>query len=1268
MNKMFRRIEPGFEYCFNIETSRPLTTDEMATLRLILAETFEPEQFGERSLLDGTNRRIIEVGPRLNFETAFSTNAVAICHACGLTAITRLERSRRYVVPDGITDADFIAQRHDRMTECAYPNPLATFDSGAKPAQTYAIPLMEKGMAELIRVNREMGLSFDEQDMKFYFDLFVRVYQRNPTNVELFDLAQKNSEHSRHPFFRGHLMIDGMPVPRTLMQIIKSTLEANPGNSVIAFGDNSSAIKGYTVWTIIPEHPGTCSPFSRQQRTYHLVFTAETHNWPTLVACFAGAETGTGGRERDNNATGRGSLTVAATVGYAFGCLNLSDYHIPGEDRTFDYPPQYETPLSVITQGSYGAKDYGNKYGEPLIVGFCRSFGQRLPGGERCEYIKPILFTGGIGLISDTHLQKEAPEPGMLIVRIGGPAYRIGFGGGAMSSMASGVNQDLKLEFDSVQRGDAEMGQKTFRVIRACVELEADNPIASIHDQGAGGPSNVLSELVDPAGGRIHLDRITLGDQTLADVEIWCAEFQESYGLLIRANRIDDFRAICKREKVPCDVVGEITGDGRVVVVNDRTGSIPVDLELAKTLSGIPQKTFQLERIPRKLKPLAIPSNLGIAEALCDVLRLPSVGSKTNLTNKVDRSVTGLVGQQQCCGPLQLPVADYGVMAMSHFELVGGATSIGEQPIKMLVDPEAGARMSVAEALTNIVFARLSGLVDIKSSVNWMWAAKLPGEGARLVDAAQAMADTMITCGIAADGGKDSLSMSSMVGDELVKSPGTMVVSAYATMDDITKKVTPDIKMPGRSKLLYIDLGDGACRLGGSAFAQSLGQIGDECPDIEHPEMLVAMFQSIQRLISHGRILAGHDISDGGLITTLVEMALSGWCGLRIGLDDQRAALDQLFAEEAGAVIEYLPENEADVLHELTGLSVTILGHTTTERRIICRQGTENVLDVDTDTVLRWWEATSDRLELEQMDHRVAKQQTANHGKLPADYQLTFTPKKTPATILDRDDKPEVIILREEGSNGDREMTSAFHLAGFRPWDVTMTDLLNGRLTDFSRFRGMAIVGGFSYADVLDAGKGWAMSIRCNPTLLKMFDDFFTRTDTFSLGVCNGCQWMTLAGIVPLAGLPAEQQPRFIRNHSRRFDSRWVAVTIPESPAIMLQGMAGSTFGVPVAHGEGRAYFPDPEVMRHVIENGLAPLFYVDGDGQPTEQYPFNPNGSPGGIAGLCSPDGRHLAMMPHPERAFKLWQWHWLPSKLQGLDASPWLTMFQNAHSWCTQ
>lgn len=1268
MLRLFKKAREDLEYCFNIETSRPLLPQEMAILKWLITETFEPELCGQQSILNDNNRPIVEVGPRLNFETAYSTNAVAICHACGLKAVTRLERSRRIFVPDGSTAESVIADNHDRMTECHYLNPLDTFDSGIIPKPPFAVPLLEEGDAALKRINAELGLGFDDQDLVYYLDLFVQKVQRNPSNVELFDLGQKNSEHSRHWFFRGKLIIDGVVMPYTLMDIIKSTLDANPTGSKIAFKDNSSAIAGYTIWIILPRDPGTCSPFTKRRVTYNIIFTAETHNWPTLVAPRPGSETGTGGRIRDDDATGRGSLAIVGTIGYAYGCLLMPDYPIPGEDNSFVYPDSYAKPLDIIIQGSNGCSDYGNKIGEPVIVGFHRSFGLRLPDGTRSEYIKPILFTGGLGQMDDLHTEKNRPEKGMLIIRIGGPAYRIGFGGCALSSMAAGASQSLDLDLDSVQRGDAEMEQKVHRVIRTCVELENDNPIVTIHDQGAGGLSNVLSELIDPAGGKINIRKVTLGDKTMAFIEIWCSEFQESFGLLIKEKDLDRFQAICEREKVICDVVGEVTGDGRVVVFDGDDNTTPVDLDLTQTLSEMPQKTFELERISKTVTPLVIPEDLTMDTIVENIFRLPTVGSNGFLVRKVDRSVTGLVGRQQCCGPLQLPVADMGIMAQSHLGLTGAATSIGEQPIKILVNAEAGARMSVGEALTNIMFAYLESRLHIKSSVNWMWAAKLPGEGASLHDAALSMVESMKKLDTAADGGKDSLSMSVTVDYEVVKSPGTMVISAYAPMPDITKVVTPDIKYPSKTKLLFIDLGNGNCRLGGSALAQSLGQIGDESPDVNE-QLLKDGFEVVQQLVDYGLIIAGHDRSDGGLITTLVEMAMSGNCGLRISVQTKGFdAIQFLCNEELGAVVEYFPGDEDLILKMLKGSNVPyqVLGETTTDHVVTITTGETTVLDISTIQLLKWWESTSDRLELEQTNPNCVAEQRSNHNRPGPRYNLTFTPTVTPQSILESAHKPRVAIVREEGSNGDREMTAAFYLAGFEPWDVAMSDLLSGKMT-LDQFRGVVFVGGFSYADVLDSAKGWAGIIHFNPKLKLMFDEFYHRKDTFSLGICNGCQLMALLGWVPWSGLNETEQPRFIRNASERFESRWATVKIQESPAIMLNGMAGSQLGIWVAHGEGRLHFPNQELLKKVQLENLAPLTFIDDNGSPTEQYPFNPNGSPQGITALCSTDGRHLAMMPHCERSFLKWQWPWMPQDWhKNLTASPWITMFQNAFNYC--
>ncbi|HHH26914.1 MAG TPA: phosphoribosylformylglycinamidine synthase, partial [Polyangiaceae bacterium] len=907
--------------------------------------------------------------------------------------------------------------------------------------------------------------------------------------------------------------------------------------------------------------------------------------------------------------------------------------------------------------------------------GFTRSFGLRLPGGERREWLKPIMFSGGIGLMDHEHAEKGSPEPAMLVVKVGGPAYRIGMGGGAASSMVQGENAD-ELDFNAVQRGDAEMEQKLNRVIRACSELGPANPIVSIHDQGAGGNCNVLKEIVEPEGARIEIRRIPVGDETLSVLEIWGAEYQENDALLIRPEHAELFAGLCRREKVPFAFVGEVTGDGRIVVHDERDDTTPVDLALDDVLGHMPQKTFELERRPPSARPLELPEDLDVAAALDRVLRLLSVGSKRFLTNKVDRAVTGLVARQQCAGPLQLTVADVAVIAQSHFATTGGATAIGEQPLKGLLDPAAMARLAVAEALNNLVWAPLTAIEHVRCSANWMWAAKLPGEGAALWDAATAMRDIMIALGIAVDGGKDSLSMAALAptpegSTETVKAPGALVISAYCTCPDVTAVVTPDLELPGRGRLVYVDLGGGRYRLGGSALAQVFGQIGDEPPDVDDPGLLRRALEAVQELVTEGVVRAGHDRSDGGLITTLLEMAFAGDRGIEVELSDAQGAgpLAVLFAEEPGLVLEVDADDLDATLAAFAGYDVpaVAIGRTAEGPEVRISVEGATVLEADLRDLRDTWEATSFELERLQADPAaVAQEETGlRHRHAPA-YRLSFPPEPTAPAILDAPGRPAVAILREEGSNSDREMAAAFRMAGFEPWDVTMSDLLEGRIS-LDRFRGLVAVGGFSYADVLDSAKGWAGVIRCNDALREQFDAFYERPDTFTLGVCNGCQLFALLGWVPWRGLPTTAQPRFVHNASGRFESRFATVTIEPSPAILLRGMEGSTLGIWLQHGEGRAHFPDPTVLDRVLAEHLAPVRYAGDDGRPTEAYPFNPNGSPHGIGALCSPDGRHLAIMPHPERTFLKWQWGWMPPKWrQELPVSPWLKLFQNAREWC--
>ncbi len=1260
VTQLYRSIDSTRAYCFNIESSRPLSDNELDQLRLLLAEGFLKDTVSATPCLAG--ERVVEVGPRLNFATAWSSNMVSICRATGLDCVSRVERSRRYLVPVGEDIEQFIAAHHDRMTECHYPEPLNTFETGIEPEPVYEVDMKTKGPDVLQEIP---GISMDEWDRNFYYEYFVNKHDRNPTIVEIMDLNNANSEHSRHGFFRGKQIVDGKEEEGTLFEVVTATLTANPSGSLIAFKDNSSVVAGHDITVLHPQTPGESTPLIPVAVRYHALLTAETHNFPTGVAPFPGAETGTGGRIRDVQGTGKGGFVMAGTAGYCVAGLHIPGYPQPWEEE-FVCPSNLASALTIEIEASNGASDYGNKFGEPLIQGFTRSFDMRLANGERWGFLKPIMFTGGLGQIDDRHIEKDKEEQGMIIVQVGGPAYRVGFGGGAASSMLQGENAE-ELDFNAVQRGDAEMEQKMNRVIRACNEMGDKTLIDVIHDQGAGGPANVLKELVEHSGGRIEIRNIRVGDPTMSVLEIYVAEYQERNGFLISPENIDRFQAICAREKVACEVLGEVTGDLRFIVHDEQDNSTPVDLELNEVLGDIPQKTFTDTRLDPQLPPVQLPDDVSVRDALSRVLRLVSIGSKRFLVSKVDRAVTGLVARQQCCGPLQLPVADVAVVAQSHFGLTGIATAIGEQPIKMLVNPAAGARMAVGEAWTNLVWARIDDPEQVKCSANWMWAPKLPGEGAALNDAARAMRDAMIATGMAVDGGKDSLSMATMVNDETVKSPRELVISAYAAMTDITRVITPDIKQPG-SRLLLVDLAPGRNRLGGTALAQTFAQLGNEAPDMDDPALVRRGFDAVQNLIDQGLIASGHDRSDGGLIVTLLEMAFSGNVGLDIVLEGDTDILSLLFSEELGLVLECSEDNLRAVMETLTGaqLDVVELGVSSPAMQISVRHNGNVVLDEDMRTLRQQWEETSFQLEKLQMNPACAEEEKQNiYARKGPTYHLPFQPLPSAQNLLKTADKPRVAILRDEGSNSDREMSAAFFAAGFEPWDITMSDLLAERIT-LDGFRGIAAVGGFSYADVPESAKGWAATILFNPRLRAMFDQFYNRLDTFTLGICNGCQLFGLLGWVPWQGLAPQVQPRFVHNNSGRFESRWTTVQVLDSPAMMLKGMSELVFGIHVDHGEGKLVFPDNEVRAKVVGEGLIPLVYTDDAGEATEKYPFNPNGSPDGFAGLCSPDGRHLAMMPHPERAFLPWQCHWLPEEMKQLAVSPWLQMFQNAYAWC--
>ncbi|KAL6745568.1 CobB/CobQ-like glutamine amidotransferase domain-containing protein [Haematococcus lacustris] len=1282
------------ELCYNVSVTAPLSSKEAETLTWLLRETFEPQGLTPESRFKAGDHTVVEVGPRMSFSTAFSTNAVSIAASCGLGKVNRLELSKRFALNasrplSGPEQQAFAALVHDRMTEEVYSRPVASFAVNTPPAPVFSVPLMKRGRPALEEINKEMGLAFDEWDLDYYTQLFRDDMKRDPTNVELFDIAQSNSEHSRHWFFRGNLVIDGQAMPHNLFQVVKEPWLRNPNNSVVAFKDNSSAIRGFQVQPMLPVSPGNPSPLAPQPRDWDLLLTAETHNFPCAVAPYPGAETGAGGRMRDTHATGTGSIMGAGTAGYCVGNLRMDGNLQPWDDMSFKYPESLASPLQILIDASNGASDYGNKFGEPLVSGYCRTFGQRLPNGERREWIKPIMFSGGVGQIDHRHLEKSAPEISMLVVKIGGPAYRIGMGGGAASSIPSGGNR-ADLDFNAVQRGDAEMSQKLWRVVRSCVEMGDKNPIVQIHDQGAGGNCNVVKEIIYPLGAEIDVRAVRVGDETLSVLEIWGAEYQENDALLIRPEQRAALQAICDRERCLMQVIGSIDGSGRVKLVdrNAPPGTPPaVDLDLEKVLGKMPDKTFEFTRSPPVLHPLALPEGTGAEAALQRVLRLPSVCSKRFLTTKVDRHVTGLVAQQQCVGPLQLPLSNVAVYAQSHQDFTGLATAIGEQPIKGLINPAAMARLALGEALTNLVWARATALPDVRASVNWMYAAKMGNEGPAMYDAATSLSAAMIELGVACDGGKDSLSMAALAEGETVMSPGNLVVSAYVGCPDITQVVTPDLKLGDEGVLLHVDLGRGRRRLGGSALAQAYSQLGDCCPDVAAAD-LRAMWEVTQQLIGGAKISAGHDISDGGIATTLCEMAFAGNCGVQVDLAAPSlsadvgcgSALAALFAEELGLVVE-VAAGEAEQVQAAyagAGLAAARIGKVTAAKQVRLAVAGSAAIEGATEELREAWEETAFALErLQANEETVAAEQAVQRTRTAPRWHLPFTPSFTPEDKMKATDKVRVAIIREEGSNGDREMAAACHAAGLEPWDVTMSDLLNGRAA-LDSFRGVVFVGGFSYADTLDSAKGWAAAIRFNDRVIAQFQAFYARPDTWSLGVCNGCQLMALLGWVPAGGaasdkaggiLPDLAQPRFVHNKSGRFESRWINVHIADdSPSILLKGMGGATIGVWAAHGEGQALFPDQAVKEHVLANKLAPIRYTDPQGNATEAYPFNPNGSPLGIAALTSENGRHLAMMPHPERCFLAWQLPWAPKEL-GLQAkgpAPWIKLFQNAREWC--
>ncbi len=1237
------------------------------------------------------------VVPRIGTQSPWSSKATDIAHSCGLKGVRRLERGIAYRVKlkGMLSEKVFEAIRatlHDRMTETvlADASDAAKLFAHHEPAPLGSVDVLEGGREALVDANVALGLALAEDEIDYLVEAFGDL-GRNPTDVELMMFAQANSEHCRHKIFNADWVVDGEAQSHSLFKMIKNTYQASPENILSAYSDNAAVIKGTTAPRFFPApligQAGERAVYGSTEEPIQILMKVETHNHPTAIAPHPGAATGAGGEIRDEGATGIGGKPKAGLTGFTVSNLRIPEFVQPWEAFDYGKPERIVSALEIMLEGPIGGAAFNNEFGRPNLAGYFRTFEQDALGAggiERRGYHKPIMIAGGYGNIRDGHVQKgEIPVGGKLIV-MGGPAMLIGLGGGAASSMASGASS-ADLDFASVQRGNPEIERRVQEVIDRCWALGEGNPIRFFHDVGAGGLSNALPELVKDGerGGLFDLRAVPNAEPGMSPLEIWCNEAQERYVLAVAPEDLDTFDALCKRERCPYAVVGEATEAHHLEVRDGHFDSKPVDLPMSVLFGKPPKMTREFSRQSTEM-PGVMLDNLDLREAMDRVLRLPTVASKSFLITIGDRSITGQVARDQMVGPWQVPVADVAVTTASFDTHTGEAMAMGERPPVALIDPAASARLAVAEAITNLAAAPIEKLGDIKLSANWMSAADHPGENQALYDAVHAVG--MELCpqlGIAIPVGKDSMSMRTAwqesngsddghgeAEEKSVTSPLSLVITGFAPVTDAMQTLTPQINLEqDESDLLLIDLGGGRNRLGGSALAQVYGQVGDECPDLDDPEDLKAFFAVIQGLNAEGKLLAYHDRSDGGLLVTLLEMAFAAHAGLEIKLDwlvdEPVEAFNALFAEELGAVIQVNREHTEEVLAQFAAAGIETCGVIARPRyddQVRVTLFEEPLLETTRLLAQRTWSETSYRLQALRDNPECAKSEF--DGLLDdRDPGLSATPAfdvnediAAPYLNLAR---PSVAVLREQGVNGQVEMAWAFDRAGFEAVDVHMSDILEGRV-DLEAFKGLVACGGFSYGDVLGAGGGWAKSVLFNARAREQFAAFFQRDDSFSLGVCNGCQMLAqLKALIP----GAEAWPRFMRNESEQFEARVAMVQVEKSPSILLAGMEGSRLPIAVAHGEGRAEFRDSAHLRTMQGSGQVALRYVDNYGQVTTRYPANPNGSPSGITGLTTPDGRATIMMPHPERVVRAVTNSWRPAEWNRDGA--WLRLFRNARVW---
>ncbi|PKF57558.1 phosphoribosylformylglycinamidine synthase [Alteromonadales bacterium alter-6D02] len=1213
------------------------------------------------------------VTPRPGTISPWSSKATDIANNCGLSQVKRLERGIAYYVEGELTQAQseqLISLIHDRMMEVVSDNMDAAQQLfvSAEPGEMRSVDILGGGKAALEAANVEMGLALADDEIDYLVDAFIGL-NRNPNDIELMMFAQANSEHCRHKIFNADWTIDGSQQAKSLFKMIKNTYEKSPENVLSAYKDNASVMVGSKAGRFFP-NPETCE-YQYNQEDIHILMKVETHNHPTAISPFPGAATGSGGEIRDEGATGRGSKPKAGLTGFT-----VSNLRIPGAEQPwetdFGKPGRIVSALDIMIEGPLGGAAFNNEFGRPAICGYFRTYEEQVNSHNGVEvrgYHKPIMIAGGLGNIRDQHVQKGEIPVGAKLIVLGGPAMNIGLGGGAASSMASGQSAE-NLDFASVQRENPEIERRCQEVIDRCWQLGEDNPIAFIHDVGAGGISNAFPELVSDGGrgGNFELRNVPNDEPGMAPHEIWCNESQERYVMAVPADKLEQFDAICQRERAPYAVVGEATAEEHLSLTDSHFDNTPIDMPLDVLLGKPPKMSRDVVTQVVDGDSLAF-DDVSIDDAAIRVLSLPTVADKGFLITIGDRTVTGLVARDQMVGPWQVPVANCAVTAASYDTYAGEAMAMGERSPIALLNFAASARMSVAESLTNIASAQIGEISQVQMSANWMSAAGHPGEDAGLFEAVKAIGEELCPAlGITIPVGKDSMSMKTQWQqdgeDKTVTAPLSLVMTAFAPVTDVRTTLTPQLRTDkGATRLILIDLGAGQNRLGGSALAQVYKQLGNETPDLDSPELLKGLFDSVQALLADGKLLAYHDRSDGGLFTTATEMAFAGNTGVSLSLP-QGDALAQLFNEELGCVLQV---RESDVSavesvlaqHGLADVSYDI-GTLNTDNNINVDVAGEAVFSAKRSDLRKLWSATSFEMQKLRDNPACAEQEFAlktddNNPGLHA--ELTFDLNEdVAAPFILKGAQPQVAILREQGVNSHVEMAAAFNRAGFKAIDVHMSDVLSGRVT-LEQFQGMVACGGFSYGDVLGAGEGWAKSILFNDLARGQFSDFFNRDNTFSLGVCNGCQMLSnLKELIPGADL----WPHFVQNKSERFEARFSLVEVQNSPSLFLDGMAGSRMPIAVSHGEGHAEFKNQQAVDAALASGTVALQYVDNHGQITEQYPANPNGSVAGITGLTTTDGRVTIMMPHPERVFRAVANSWRPDAWQ--EDSPWMRMFRNA------